>query len=326
MSNPTELPTRRSRRTTDRGRTPEPTGAAVSPPAASVLHPELPTRRDDRSTVLPTRRSLRAAEHDARRRDRVRALTEAVTVPLRVVTVPLRVVTVPLRVVTGTVSSTRAVPVTATAVAACMVVALGSPQSALAATPQVVTPGVGAVGQQYVAPDGSTVVGHRDTFGVALVRPVPEPTRATAAARPATPRPAASGVVRPVVGTVPVAGGFGGRQVVGCGACSTDHQGLDFAAAEGTPVVAVLPGRVLAAGVLGGYGNQVLVQHADGTQTRSAHLSRIDVVPGQTVAAGQQLGAVGSTGVSTGPHLHFEVLVDSVPVDPAAWLAARGIR
>lgn len=311
MSNPTPLPTRRSLRAAERGRALEPTGAAVSPPAASVSHSELPIRRELRAAELPTRRELRAAEHRARRPGAVWTLTE--------------VVTVPLRVVGDVVSSTRAIPLTATAVATCMVVAIGSPQSALAATPQIPAPGVTVVGQQYVAPAGHTAVGGRDTFGVALVRP-PSTSSRPDAARPAAPRPTASGVVRPVVGTVPVAGGFGGRQVAGCSACSTDHQGLDFAAAQGTPVAAVLPGRVVSAGVLGGYGNQVLVQHADGTQTRSAHLSRIDVVPGQTVAAGQQLGAVGSTGVSTGPHLHFEVLVGGVPVDPAVWLAARGVR
>jgi len=82
---------------------------------------------------------------------------------------------------------------------------------------------------------------------------------------------------------------------------------------------------VVSAGVLGGYGNQVLVQHADGLQTRYGHLSQIAVRVGQVVTAGERIGAVGNTGVSTGPHLHFEVIVSGRPVDPAVWLRAHGL-
>ncbi len=78
-------------------------------------------------------------------------------------------------------------------------------------------------------------------------------------------------------------------------------------------------------GVLGGYGNQILLQHADGSQTRYGHLSQIGVLVGQTVSAGQRIGAVGNTGVSTGSHLHFEVIVGGSPVDPAVWLQGRGL-
>ncbi|WFR68206.1 M23 family metallopeptidase [Curtobacterium flaccumfaciens] len=77
--------------------------------------------------------------------------------------------------------------------------------------------------------------------------------------------------------------------------------------------------------VFGGYGNQVLLQHADGSQTRYGHLSQIGVRGGQTVTAGQRIGAVGNTGVSTGAHLHFEVIVGGTPVDPAVWLRNRGL-
>ncbi|MCJ1715714.1 M23 family metallopeptidase [Curtobacterium sp. VKM Ac-2922] len=166
---------------------------------------------------------------------------------------------------------------------------------------------------------GGVVV--RDGFAVAAP-PVP-----TAPTGPTTALDGDDGIaaVRPVAGSVPTAGGFGGRWVAGCGACSTNHQGLDFAAATGTPVVAAMPGRVVSAGVSGGYGNQVLVQHAGGLQTRYGHLSRIDVAVGQVVTVGEQVGAVGSSGVSTGPHLHFEVIVGGRPVDPAAWLGARGL-
>jgi len=86
-----------------------------------------------------------------------------------------------------------------------------------------------------------------------------------------------------------------------------------------------MSGRVVSAGVFGGYGNQVLLQHADGSQTRYGHLSQIGVGVGQSVAAGERIGAVGNTGVSTGSHLHFEVIVGGTPVDPAVWLRNRGL-
>ncbi|MFQ3665611.1 MAG: peptidoglycan DD-metalloendopeptidase family protein [Sphingomonadaceae bacterium] len=95
------------------------------------------------------------------------------------------------------------------------------------------------------------------------------------------------------------------------------HQGIDFAAPTGTPVVASAAGRVVSAGWGGGYGNLVTIEHAGGMRTRYAHLSRITVKPGQQVAQGQRIGAVGSTGMSTGPHLHYEVWQNGKPVNPA---------
>ena len=98
------------------------------------------------------------------------------------------------------------------------------------------------------------------------------------------------------------------------------HTGLDFAAPSGTAVVAAQSGTVTAAGYNGAYGNQVTIQHADGTVTTYAHLSSISVSAGQSVGGGERIGAVGSTGNSTGPHLHFEVLVGGSFTNPAAWL------
>lgn len=95
-----------------------------------------------------------------------------------------------------------------------------------------------------------------------------------------------------------------------------DHHGLDLAAPTGTRVVAVTDGRVVAAGDRGGYGLVVEVDHGGGVTTRYAHLSAIDVVVGDRLDAGERLGAVGSTGASTGPHLHLEVRVDGTPIDP----------
>ncbi len=94
------------------------------------------------------------------------------------------------------------------------------------------------------------------------------------------------------------------------------HNGLDLTNASGTPVVALADGIVVVAGPRGGYGNTVVVDHGAGFTTLSAHLSLIDVSVGTPVVAGQLLGRVGSTGRSTGPHLHFETRLGGVPVDP----------
>jgi murein DD-endopeptidase MepM/ murein hydrolase activator NlpD len=98
------------------------------------------------------------------------------------------------------------------------------------------------------------------------------------------------------------------------------HAGIDLAAPTGTPIGAAAGGTVSFAGVRGGYGNLVIVDHGDGTETRYAHQHTIGVRAGQTVAAGDVLGTVGSTGQSTGPHLHFELRRDGTPVDPAPLL------
>jgi Peptidase family M23/Putative peptidoglycan binding domain len=95
------------------------------------------------------------------------------------------------------------------------------------------------------------------------------------------------------------------------------HAGLDLTAPQGTTVGAAAAGRVVFAGfATGGWGNLVVVAHAGGVTTRYAHLARIDVRPGQVVAAGAGLGTVGATGRATGPHLHFEVRVRGAAVDP----------
>lgn len=98
------------------------------------------------------------------------------------------------------------------------------------------------------------------------------------------------------------------------------HAGLDLAAPTGTPIGAAHAGTVTFAGVRGGYGNLVIVDHGDGTESRYAHQHTIAVRAGQTVAAGDLLGTVGSTGQSTGPHLHFEFRRGGQPVDPAPLL------
>ena len=94
------------------------------------------------------------------------------------------------------------------------------------------------------------------------------------------------------------------------------HAGLDFVASAGTPVTAARAGRVVWAGPLGSFGTTVVVAHGSGVQALYAHLDQIDVGLLDRVALGVRLGTVGSTGRSTGPHLHFEVRVRGAAVDP----------
>jgi murein DD-endopeptidase MepM/ murein hydrolase activator NlpD len=100
------------------------------------------------------------------------------------------------------------------------------------------------------------------------------------------------------------------------------HTGLDFRADHGAPVRAAGAGRVIGAEYAGGYGNMVEVDHGNGVTTRYAHLSAIAVGVGQTVAAGTVLGRAGSTGRSTGAHLHYETRINDEPVDPQRFLRA----
>ncbi|HEY1812722.1 MAG TPA: peptidoglycan DD-metalloendopeptidase family protein [Kofleriaceae bacterium] len=98
------------------------------------------------------------------------------------------------------------------------------------------------------------------------------------------------------------------------------HPGFDLAAPTGTTVDAAASGTVTHAGPAGTYGNLIIIKHADGVETRYAHLSATSVKEGDHVDAGQPIGAVGTTGYSTGPHLHFEVRKDGKPIDPAPLL------
>ena len=100
------------------------------------------------------------------------------------------------------------------------------------------------------------------------------------------------------------------------------HSGMDFRGATGDPIQATAGGKVISAGRSGGYGNMVEIEHAGGLSTKYAHMSRIDVSEGQMVAAGDMVGAVGSTGRSTGPHLHYEVRRHGDAVNPAMFIRA----
>jgi murein DD-endopeptidase MepM/ murein hydrolase activator NlpD len=122
----------------------------------------------------------------------------------------------------------------------------------------------------------------------------------------------------------PVAGslesGFGGRRNPFGGSSMEFHTGQDIEAAQGTPINAAASGTVTYAGWMNGYGNLVILDHGDGLSTRYGHQSRIEVKVGQSILRGQLLGFVGSTGRSTGPHLHYEVRINDHPVDPRQYL------
>jgi murein DD-endopeptidase MepM/ murein hydrolase activator NlpD len=123
--------------------------------------------------------------------------------------------------------------------------------------------------------------------------------------------PSAAGFIWPVNG--PVVSGFGMRW-------GRMHEGIDIAAGIGTPIWAAAAGTVIHAGWLGGYGNLVVLDHGNGLATAYAHASTILVAVGQQVSQGETISLVGSTGNSSGPHLHFEVRVNGSAVDPLLYL------
>lgn len=98
------------------------------------------------------------------------------------------------------------------------------------------------------------------------------------------------------------------------------HEGIDVTAPTGTPIVAPASGRVVLAGIDNGYGLTVEIDHGNGIRTRFAHCSRLSVRKGQQVTRGEMIAAVGSTGLSTAPHLHYEIHVNGKPVNPLSYV------
>ncbi|MEV7589632.1 LysM peptidoglycan-binding domain-containing M23 family metallopeptidase [Streptomyces sp. NPDC089922] len=144
---------------------------------------------------------------------------------------------------------------------------------------------------------------------------------APAAEAPAA-KPSAAGFVAPVGGGVSTA-----YRTAGAMWSSGYHTGVDFVAPMGTTVKAVGAGTVVSAGWSGSYGNEVVIRHADGKYSQYAHLSQLSVSSGQSVTAGQSIGLSGSTGNSTGPHLHFEIRTGpsyGSDIDPIAYLRSKG--
>ncbi len=124
--------------------------------------------------------------------------------------------------------------------------------------------------------------------------------------------------IRPISGGVQTSG-FGRRSAPTRGA-SSYHKGIDWATPTGTPVYASCGGTVAKAGWGSGYGYVVYINHEDGRQTRYGHLSKVLVSAGQTVKQGDRIALSGSTGISTGPHLHFEILINGTQVNPLDYL------
>lgn len=137
-------------------------------------------------------------------------------------------------------------------------------------------------------------------------------------------------VVRPAAGwTTPVAGAVLSAHYGQVGGWSSGyHTGVDFAVPTGTSVRAAGAGTVVTAAYEGAYGNNVVIRHRDGRYTQYAHMSSLGVSPGQPVSGGQGIGLSGSTGNSTGPHLHFEARTApgyGSDIDPLAYLRSHGV-
>ncbi|GAA2091890.1 M23 family metallopeptidase [Streptomyces albiaxialis] len=147
------------------------------------------------------------------------------------------------------------------------------------------------------------------------------------ASRSAAPQRAAvggGGYVAPVDGAVSTGYKTGGSMW-----SSGSHTGIDFHAGMNTPVKSVAAGEVVEAGNGGAYGNNIVIKHEDGTYTQYGHLNSIGVSVGQSVTAGQQIGLSGSTGNSSGPHLHFEARTGpdyGSDMDPIAYLRQHGVN
>jgi murein DD-endopeptidase MepM/ murein hydrolase activator NlpD len=124
--------------------------------------------------------------------------------------------------------------------------------------------------------------------------------------------------IKPISGGT-LSSGFGARSAPTKGA-STYHKGIDWATPTGTTVYASNAGTVSFAGWASGYGYAVFIEHADGRQTRYGHLSKVLVSAGQTVSQGQKIALSGNTGVSTGPHVHFEIRINGTAVNPLKYL------
>ncbi|MFI1457438.1 M23 family metallopeptidase [Streptomyces roseus] len=150
------------------------------------------------------------------------------------------------------------------------------------------------------------------------------PARKSAPAKSAGAAVSAAGFVAPVGG-----GGIStAYKTPGAMWSSGYHTGVDFVASSGTTVRAVGAGTVVSAGWGGAYGNEVVIRHADGKYSQYGHLSRLSVSVGQSVTGGQTIGLSGSTGNSTGPHLHFEIRTGpsyGSDIDPLAYLRSKGV-
>ncbi|MFI8288191.1 transglycosylase family protein [Streptomyces sp. NPDC085614] len=177
----------------------------------------------------------------------------------------------------------------------------------------------------------------------APAKPAAKPVTGPAAAKPAAAKPAARPAAKPVsrpasrpaakphtdAFSAPVSASIGTRyRVSGSSWASGYHTGVDFPVPTGTSVRAVAGGKVVSAGWGGAYGYEIVIRHDDGRYSQYAHLSALSVREGQRVGGGQRIARSGSTGNSSGPHLHFEMRTGpgyGSDIDPLAYLRARGV-
>ncbi|HYF93376.1 MAG TPA: peptidoglycan DD-metalloendopeptidase family protein [Symbiobacteriaceae bacterium] len=165
-------------------------------------------------------------------------------------------------------------------------------EAILASNPQVYNPGHLQIGQAIILPASG---GTADAVTAAAKQ---EPKIAGAFSWPVF---------------APISSPFGPRD-------GRNHNGLDLAAQMGDPIKAARDGEVILAGPVSGYGQTIILMHEDGTRTLYAHASRLLVQAGERVRQGEVIAEVGSTGHSTGPHLHFEIIVNNKPLDPILYL------
>ncbi|WP_443071426.1 M23 family metallopeptidase [Streptomyces sp. NBC_01465] len=145
----------------------------------------------------------------------------------------------------------------------------------------------------------------------------------------ATAIPAAAAPAAKSKGSAPVEADLGTGYRTPGGWAAGYHTGIDFPVSSGTKIKAVNAGTVVTSGWQGSYGNAVIIKHKDGVYTLSAHLTSTSVSAGQKVKAGQKIGLSGTTGNSTGPHLHFEARSSNsygAHVDPVAYLKRIGVN
>ncbi|MFC7259179.1 LysM peptidoglycan-binding domain-containing M23 family metallopeptidase [Streptomyces lutosisoli] len=188
-------------------------------------------------------------------------------------------------------------------------------RSAVGSDPSLIRPGLKLTIGKKAASGSATQSSAKTT---------PSSTKSTTSAASAPSTSSSSGYTLPVAGAT-VGTGY---KVAGSMWSSGYHTGVDFVVPTGTTIKAIAAGTVVSAGWGGAYGNQVVIQHADGQYSQYAHMSALSVSAGQTVTAGQQIGLSGATGNVTGPHLHFEIRTTpnyGSDVDPVAYLRSHGV-
>ncbi|MER5900603.1 peptidoglycan DD-metalloendopeptidase family protein [Streptomyces mirabilis] len=199
--------------------------------------------------------------------------------------------------------------------------------------PSMIHPGLKlTIGERAASTDGtkSSTKPSTQSSAKTSTRSSAQSSGAADAPKPQAATTRATGTATNTGYTLPVGGATigTGYKVAGSMWSSGYHTGVDFVVPTGTTIKAIAAGTVVSAGWGGAYGNQVVIQHADGRYSQYAHLSALSVSAGQTVTGGQQIGLSGATGNVTGPHLHFEIRTTpnyGSDMDPVAYLRSHGV-